>query len=212
MLIPKNPRFFDYSTGIFYDTILNMNSNPNSSPNTRIRRKDRAVEDERWIKDFLIRAPFGQLAMAIGEQPYIKNILFAYDERVNAIYIPGATRGRTPETIRSNPRVGFTVAEMGRLLPADSASEVSVEYASVVVFGQARILEGEYERAYGLQSLMDKYFPHLRPGEHYAPVDKGQMAGTAVYCIEIQEWSGKREQADSDFPGAYTYDELDFLQ
>ena len=39
----------------------------------------------------------------------------------------------------------FSAAEMGRLLPADTALEFSVEYASVIAFGKARLVTGEEE-------------------------------------------------------------------
>jgi nitroimidazol reductase NimA-like FMN-containing flavoprotein (pyridoxamine 5'-phosphate oxidase superfamily) len=84
---------------------------------------------------------------------------------------------------------------MGRLLPADTALEFSVEYASVIAFGQARIVEDEQEARRGLQGMLDKYFPGLKPGVHYRPIVESELKQTAVYAIDIESMSGKRKAA-----------------
>ncbi|MGB2910668.1 MAG: pyridoxamine 5'-phosphate oxidase family protein, partial [Anaerolineales bacterium] len=169
----------------------------------KVRRKDREVTDEAWIKDFLYRSPYGVLGTTNSDQPFVNSKLFVYDEVTKAIYLHGASQGRTPGNIRSNDRVCFTASEMGRLLPADQACEFSVEFASVVVFGRAQILCDEDDMIYALQLLMDKYFPNHHPGEHYPTLDSEQVSGTAVYRIAIESWSAKQKQAPPDFPGAF---------
>ena len=56
-----------------------------------------------------------------------------------------------------------------------------------------------------LQMLLDRYFPQYRPERDYRPIQREELARTAVYRIEIQSWSGKRKQVADDFPGAFTY-------
>jgi hypothetical protein len=94
---------------------------------------------------------------------------------------------------------------MGRLLPAEEAREFSLEYASVVIFGHAEILSENSERRIALQHLLDKYFPHLHPGQDYPELDEKAMIGTAVYKINIKSWSAKRKKAPQDFPGAFKF-------
>lgn len=171
----------------------------------KMRRKDRAVQDEGWMKDFLRRAPVGVLATVAGGQPFLHTNLFVYDETTSAIYMHSAAQGRTPDNMAANPQVCFTVSEMGRLLPAARSRDFSVEYASVVIFGQARLVSDEAEMKRGLQLIMDKYAPHLRPGEDYPVIEAGELKGLVVYRIEIESWSGKRKTAPEDFPGAYFY-------
>lgn len=174
-------------------------------PFAPVRRKDRAVNDEAWIAALLHRAPVGTLATARDGQPHINSNLFVYDEAARAIYMHTARTGQTREDIEANGRVCFNVSEMGRLLPADTALEFSVEYAGVVVFGSASIIEGEAEAARALQMLLDKYAPHLRPGMHYRPATPEELARTSVYRIQIESWSGKKKEVAPDFPGAFTY-------
>ncbi|OGO27966.1 MAG: hypothetical protein A2136_08830, partial [Chloroflexi bacterium RBG_16_54_11] len=167
-------------------------------------RKDRA-KDDAWIKAYLQRAPFGMLATEYDGQPFIKPTLYAYDAGENTIYIHGALQGRMRSNIEANPRVSFCVAEMGRLLPGATAMEVGVEYASVVVFGTLEVVSEAGQARYGLQQLLDRYFPHLTSGVDYRAIVQEELDITAVYRIKINSWSGKEEIARQDFPGAFKF-------
>ena len=173
-----------------------------------VRRADRAVEDEAWIRAFLQRAAFGTLATVEDDQPFLNTNLFVYDEPAHAIYLHTARLGRTRSNVEAGSKVCFGVSEMGRLLPADEALEFSVEYAGVIVFGQGSIVTDEQEATRILQLLLDKYAPHLRPGHDYRPPILEEIKRTTVYRIAISAWSGKRKAVAHDFPGAYVYGEF----
>jgi uncharacterized protein len=177
-------------------------------PVNTVRRSDRAVEDESWIREFLHRAPMGVLATVYDGQPFINSNLFVYDEANQTIFMHTARLGRTRSNVEQEERVCFSISEMGRLLPADEALEFSVEYAGVVVFGQASLITEPAEAKRALQLLLDKYAPHLKPGEHYRPTTDEELARTAVYRIAIESWSGKRKKVGEDFPGAFYYGHL----
>jgi uncharacterized protein len=167
-------------------------------------RKDRA-KDDAWIKAFLRRVPFGMIATEYEGQPFIKPTLFVYDEAKHAIYIHGALVGRMRTNLEINPRISFCVAEMGRLLPANTAMEVGMEYASAVIFGKAEVLIDVDQERHGLQLLLDRYFTHLKPGVDYRDILPQELDITSVYRIKIDSWSGKEDRAREDFPGAFTY-------
>jgi hypothetical protein len=177
-----------------------------AAPND-VRRSDRAVEDEIWIRSFLHRAPIGQLATVYDGQPYINSNLFVYDEAAHTIYMHTARLGRTRANVDANERVCFSISDMGRLLPADEALEFSVEYDGVVVFGTGHVITEPVEATHGLQILLDKYFPHLQSGRDYRPITKEELARTAVYAIRIESWSGKHKVV-GDFPGSFLYGQL----
>ncbi|MCB9457467.1 MAG: pyridoxamine 5'-phosphate oxidase family protein [Anaerolineaceae bacterium] len=176
-----------------------------SLPLTEVRRSDRAVTDEGWIKAFLGRAPVCTLATVHDGQPFINTNLFVYDEAAHAIYMHTARVGRTQANVSADERVCFSIHDMGRLLPADEALEFSVEYSGVVVFGRASIMTDTAAAKRALQMLLDKYFPHLKPGEHYRATTDAELARTAVYRITIDSWSGKQKKVGDDFPGAFLY-------
>jgi len=174
-------------------------------PYTQIRRSDRAVEDDQWIKDFLHQAPMGVLATANQGQPFINTNLFVYNESEHVIYIHTARVGRTPGNIGKHTPICFTISSMGRLLPAKEALEFSLEYASVMVFGQAILVDDPAEAKPALQLLLDKYFPHLKPNQDYREIIPEELRRTAVYRVTIEQWSGKKKAVEPDFPGAFFY-------
>ena len=133
-------------------------------------------------------------------QPFIKPTCSCMMKAEHAIYIHGALVGRMRTNLEANPRVSFCVAEMGRLLPADTAMEVGVEYASVVVFGKVEVLTDADQARHGLQLLLDRYFPHLKPGVDYREILPQELDITAVYRIKIDSWSGKEDNAKAGFP------------
>lgn len=160
---------------------------------TRLRRSDRAMSDPAEIEALLHRAPFGFTATSIDDQPFLHSGLFWYDSSSRRIYFHTARLGRTRDNVLGNPRVCFAVAEIGRLFPAKTAMEFSNEYAGVCVFGRARLVDDEGEKRRGLQGLLDKYFPQLRPGVDYREITEEEMALTSVFAIEVDGWSGKRK-------------------
>lgn len=177
----------------------------NALPLNQVRHPGQAVHDETWIKALLHRAPVGALATAQGEQPFINTNLYVYDEPNSAIYLHTASEGRTRANVEGEGRVCFSVMEMGRLLPTWEALEFSVEYSGVVVFGRAGVIADNAEARRALQMLLDKYAPHLKPGRDYHAIRDEDLARTSVYHIHIESWSGKRETAPDDYPGAYAY-------
>jgi nitroimidazol reductase NimA-like FMN-containing flavoprotein (pyridoxamine 5'-phosphate oxidase superfamily) len=177
-------------------------------PINHVRRQDRAVTDDDWIKCLLRRAPVGVLATVHRGQPFVNSNLFVYDEPANAIYFHTHRTGRTRANVEHDERVCFTVFEMGRFLPAPTALDFSVEYASAVVFGRAGVVDEEGAATHCLQMLLDKYAPHRRPGRDYrAPVPE-ELKLTSVYRVAIDSWSGKRKQVAPDFAGAFRYGEV----
>ena len=183
-----------------------------TTPLSHVTRQDRAVSDPAWIIDLLRRAAVGTVATAQmmddGQpQPFTNTQLFVYDPARHAVILHSGRRGRMFRAAQPEQRAVFTAFEMGRLLPADTALNFSVEYASVVAFGRLRVLADPDEARAALQLLLDKYFAHLRPGEHYRPITQGELDATAVYILQIDEWSGKRKQVEEDFPGAFRWGE-----
>lgn len=170
---------------------------------TAMRRKDRG-KDDAWIRDFLAQARWGVAAFTDdGGQPFVNSNLFWYDPDRHAVYLHTARTGRTPEVLARSRSVCFTTSEMGRLLPADEALEFSVEYAGVVVFGTGVTVEDLAEAREALYGLLRKYAPHLEPGRDYRGITDEEMARTAVFRIDVEDWTGKAKTEADGFPGAF---------
>lgn len=173
---------------------------------TDVRRRDRAVRDDAWLKEMMRTAPTGVLATTVDGQPSVNANLFVYHEDRHAVYLHTARRGATRETLDDGPQVAFTVMELGRLLPADTALEFSTEYASVVAFGSGTVVQDPLEASEALQLLLDKYFGDLSPGTDYRPITDDELKRTSVFRLDIEEWVGKRKRVADDFAGARAYD------
>ncbi len=169
----------------------------------RVRRQDRA-KDEAWIREYLHAATWGFLAL-VGEDglPYVHSNLFAFDEERRCLWMHGYRSGRMRSCVEACPKVAFSAAGMGRMLPGATALEFSVEYASVVVYGTAHVVSDPAEATLGLRKLMERYAPDLRYGEDYPGIPVQELERTAVYRVDIEAWSGKQKEAAEDFPGAY---------
>lgn len=179
-------------------------STPNGDPSV-VRRRDRAITDEAWIETLLTRAAVGALATVDAGQPFLNVNLFWFDPARRAVYLHTARRGRTRANVEGGEPVCFAVHEMGRLLPAEEALEFSVEYAGVVAFGTAHVVEDATEASNALQAFLDKYFPQHVPGRDYRPTTPEELARTTVMRVDIERWSGKRKVVAADFPGAFRY-------
>jgi nitroimidazol reductase NimA-like FMN-containing flavoprotein (pyridoxamine 5'-phosphate oxidase superfamily) len=186
---------------------VDLNKIRGGKPLAHVRREDRAIHDEDWIRAFLGRAPFGVIGTASEGQPFLVTRNFAYDDQARAIYFHGAREGRTHDNALANDRVCFSVSEMGRLLPAERAAEVGVEFAGVIAFGHISLVTDPAEAKRGLQLLLDKYFAHLKPDEDYEATTDDDLKDVAVYRIDISAWSGKQSKVPEDYPGAFLYRE-----
>jgi len=171
---------------------------------TRVRYERRVVTDEAWMKDLLRRGAVGVLATQAGDQPFLNTHNYVYDEAGHCIYFHRSPVGRTSANLAHNPRVCYTVFEMGRLYAHPETQNFSVEYRSVVIFGTAERV-GQEEAARALQMIVDKYAPRPESGEAGRPLEMPCSETVAVYKIRIEQWSGKKNEFAADRPGAYDY-------
>ena len=168
------------------------------------RRRDRG-QDEAWIRAYLERAPWGVLALASPSgPPHLNSNLFLYRPDPDRIYLHSARIGALPEGLAEPDGVAasFTAAGMGRLLPADTALEFSVEYHGVVAQGRARRVSGDEEARGWTDGVLAKYAPALAPGRDYRPIVPEELRRTAVFRLDVERWSGK-QKAVGEHPGAF---------
>ena len=74
-----------------------------------------------------------------------------------------------------------------------------------MVFGTVNINKTNKEAQTALQKLMDKYAPHLHSGVDYNPIRPKDLKRTAVYKINIEQWSAKQQSDSEDNPGAFHF-------
>ncbi len=174
-----------------------------------IRYAGKAVDDREWVVDFLNEQETGVIALA-GETPHPVTQLFVYDDREGAIFVHGAREGRAHDIVSGGEetRASFTTSRMGRYVPADEPVNFTVEYASVVAYGSVSSLDGRAGKRRVLERFMEKFAPHLTPGEEYAEMSEESIDRTAVYRFDVERWSAKRGEKPPDQPGAYELEDV----
>ncbi len=157
-----------------------------------VRRRDRAVEDDAWVRDFLLRAQYGSVATEAAGQPFINPVVFVYEPESHALFFHTGREGQIFANLAANPRLCFGASHLLGLRPGASAAQFDVAYESVAVFGRAELVEEREEAARVLRLILEKYFPELRYGEDYAAAASDQLARTAVWRVPVRVWRGKR--------------------
>ena len=112
----------------------------------------------------------------------------------NSVYMHSHIRGEKIENIKHNSKVGFEVDRNLEFLPSyfsdpDDASLADTLYISVVIKGEAILVEDKKEKVLALNGLMKKYQPEGR----YIPMrdDMDVLDATAVIKVIPKEMNGK---------------------
>jgi len=167
----------------------------NESPTAFQRLPEYEREDE-WIRAFLSQAKIGHIASAWDQQPFINPTTFWFDEANQQIVFHSNVAGRIRSTIENNSRVCFEASELGKMLPSNIALEFSLQFRSVIVFGNVRLVSDPKEARRVMYGLIHKYFPAMAPGKEFREITDKELKRTSVYAIQIEEWSGKENWKD----------------
>jgi hypothetical protein len=154
-------------------------------PITALRRDDREITDKTAIEAILHRAGVGRLGLAVDKLPYVVPLNYVYNH--GAIYFHCAAEGRKINMLRANPQVCFEVDEDYGIVRSNKPSPHSTHYASVIVFGQAQIMDDVQRKFDALQALLDKY----APGRHYRQMRLNEAKTVTVVEIVIEGMTGK---------------------
>ena len=119
--------------------------------------------------------------------PYAVPIHFVYQN--GTVFFHGLPKGQKIENLRANPAVSLTVYEMQSLLldPDGRPCETNTQYESVVLSGNAFIVEDLVQKQAALKAIVQKYTPQLSG----SPLPEPMVRGTAVVRIDVTACTGK---------------------
>jgi nitroimidazol reductase NimA-like FMN-containing flavoprotein (pyridoxamine 5'-phosphate oxidase superfamily) len=163
---------------------------------TAFQRLPEYQRDEEWIRAFLREATVGHIASARNGQPFLNPTTFWFDEANHQIIFHSNITGRIRSNIENNPRICFEASELGNMLPSNVALEFSLQFRSVIVFGEARLIHDPEEARTMMYGLIYKYFPTMTAGKEFREITNQELKRTSVYAIRIEEWSGKENWKD----------------
>lgn len=151
------------------------------------RMKTHPLTDER-IKSLLTSLQTGSLATINSDgTPYVIPVHFVYVD--NKLYIHGLPKGQKIDNIIHNNNISFLVYDMKDFLldPNGKPCDTNTEYESVIVTGNAILVEDIKVKKIVLQNIIQKYTPYLADAQLPEPM----IHGTAVIQINISEITGK---------------------
>jgi hypothetical protein len=158
------------------------------SPRTKVKRLPaRAAYDRPTIDAILDASLVAHLGFALDGQPYVIPTLHA---RVgDTVYFHGSAASRTIRALTAGARACLTVTLLDGLVLARAALHHSVNYRSVVVFGNPRPIEGPPEREAALRAFTER----LLPGrwEEVRPPTPRELKAVRVLAIDLDEASAK---------------------
>jgi hypothetical protein len=163
----------------------------------RVRRQpERGRYDRDTIDAILDEALYCHLAFELEGQPYAIPTLHA---RVgDKLYVHGSAASRMLRHAASGIRVCATVTLLDGLVLAKSVFHHSINYRSVVVLGEAQLVEGDEKR-----EALRAFVEHVAPGrwdEARRPTAQ-ELKATRILWLPLTEASAKlREGPPKDEP------------
>ncbi|BBZ39177.1 pyridoxamine 5'-phosphate oxidase family protein [Mycobacterium conspicuum] len=155
---------------------------------TPTRYRERASYDREVVHRILDEALICHLGYANAGRPVVLPTTHA--RRGETLYLHGSTGSGPMLAARAEGLpVCVTATLVDGLVLARSALHHSLAYRSVVVLGDARLVEDAAEKRRALQSLLD----HLAPGRaaDCRPPNERELAMTAVLALDLVEVSAK---------------------
>lgn len=171
-----------------------MHPNPNApgqikttEKTTLHRSKARGSFDRQQIYEILDEGMVCHVGFVTSGQPFV--IPTAYTRLDDELILHGSVASRMMIELRQGASVCVTVTLLDGLVLARSAFHHSMNYRSVVVFGQARQVSDPEEKA----RAMDALVAHLIPGRQHdaRPGSVKELAATEVLALPLQEASAK---------------------
>ena len=151
------------------------------------------IKSKNKIIKFLNEESTGRIS-SIDKQGFPQIIPMNFVFLNDLVYMHSHIRGEKIENIKRNSKVGFEVDRNLEFLPSyfsdpEDASLADTLYISVVIKGEAQLVEDNEEKVLALNGLMEKY----QPEGQYKPMNKnmGVLDATAVIKIIPKEMNGK---------------------
>jgi uncharacterized protein len=139
------------------------------------------------IDAILEEALVAHVGFAVDGQPYVIPTLHA---RVgDNVYFHGSSAGRTVRALAAGAPMCLTVTLLDGLVLARSAVHHSVNYRSVVVFGQARAIDVPDEKMAAIEAFTERLIPGR--WEEVRPPTVKELKAIQVLALPLSEASAK---------------------
>jgi nitroimidazol reductase NimA-like FMN-containing flavoprotein (pyridoxamine 5'-phosphate oxidase superfamily) len=156
-------------------------------PLNKVRRPDRGSYDKAAVHAVLDEGLVAHVGFTDNDRPVVMPMVYGRDG--DRFYLHGARAARFAKAMGAGVPVCVTVTLTDGIVVGRSAFHCSMNYRSVVLHGQARLVSDPAEAERALAAVTD----HLLPGrwaESRPMIDK-ELRATAVLRVEIEAASLK---------------------
>ena len=170
-----------------------------STPDTRMKRlPERGGKDFGLACEIIDAAKVCHVGFNLDGHPYVVPMACARDG--DSLLLHGSVVSRLIQSLGEGLPCCVTVTHLDGLVLARSAFHSSMNYRSVMVFGQARLVEDEEERNRGFDALVEQ----LLPGR-LADLRKStrkELNATALLALPIETFTTKVRTGPPDDPAS----------
>jgi len=158
------------------------------TPKTTLKRlPERGNFDRQTVYSILDEALVCHVGFAVDGQPFV--IPTSYGRIGDTLYLHGSAASRMMRSLKGGIPVCVTVTLIDGLVLARSAFHHSINYRSVVIFGNAELIEDEQGKLAAMAALTE----HIVPGR-WAEVrspNAQELKATTVLAVPLLEVSAK---------------------
>jgi uncharacterized protein len=156
------------------------------SPTTVNRHPERGKYDTETIYSILDEAYVCTVSFVVDERPVAIPTIHARVE--NMLYLHGSPASRMMTSIAGAP-VCVTATLVDGLVLARSVFNHSMNYRSVVLFGQGRLVQDREEKVAAMRAVTE----HVLPGrwDEVRQPNAKEIAGTQIVAVPIDQASAK---------------------
>jgi nitroimidazol reductase NimA-like FMN-containing flavoprotein (pyridoxamine 5'-phosphate oxidase superfamily) len=169
-------------------------------PLNKVRRPDRANYDKAAVHAVLDEGLVAHVGFIDHDRPVVVPMVYGRDG--DRFYLHGAKAARFAKAMGAGVPICATVTLADGIVVGRSAFHCSMNYRSVVLHGEARLVTDAAEAERALAAVTD----HLLPGRwaESRPMIEKELRATAVLRVEIEAASLKaRSGAPIDEPDDY---------
>ena len=167
---------------------MNKNSNPDSNARSKIKRlKERGSYDKETIYKIIDEAYYCHVSFVIDGQPYIIPTIHARID--DEIILHGSVASRMLKHIQAGSKVCIAITHLDGLVLARSVFHHSMNYRSVVMFGNGKLITGKEEKIKAAKAITD----HIIPGrwDDARRLNQKELDSTSFVSITIEDASAK---------------------
>ena len=157
-----------------------------------MRRADREVTDPKQLEEILRECTAVHIGAQDGAGLFVVPMNYGYaleGDRLT-LYVHSAQEGRKAAAFRAGGTVAFEMDGGHALRTADTACGHSYSYQSIMGSGTIR----ELTEAGAKRAALERIMEHMT-GKGGWDMPDASLERTAVFAIQADQWTGKRNQA-----------------